>query len=103
MVLAWIHYTKGRHDLFFWRTKAGLEVDFIIYGEQDFWAIEVKNSCSLSPDDVRGLNHFSEDYPKAKLLLLYRGPKMQYRGVLCLPVEDFLKQLKPNTPFQAQP
>ncbi len=44
---------KGQRDLYFWRTKAGLEVDFVIYGELGFWAIEVKNSKNLSPDDVR--------------------------------------------------
>lgn len=96
---AWIHYTKGRYDLFFWRTKAGLEVDFIIYGEKGFWAIEVKNSRNVSPEDVRGLNHFIEDYPEAKPLLLYRGPKIEYKNVLCLPVEQFLKQLQPNNLF----
>lgn len=96
---AWIHYTKGRYDLFFWRTKAGLEVDFIIYGEKGFWSIEVKNSRNVSPEDVRGLNHFIEDYPEAKPLLLYRGPKIEYKNVLCLPVEQFLKQLQPNNLF----
>lgn len=96
---AWIHYMKGRHDLYFWRTKAGLEVDFIIYGESSFLAIEVKNSRTVSPDDVRGLLHFIEDYPEAKPLLLYRGPRMEYKNVLCLPVDQFLKQLQPNLPI----
>jgi predicted AAA+ superfamily ATPase len=96
---AWSHYTKGRHDLYFWRTKAGLEVDFIIYGEESFWAIEVKNSRIVSPKDVRGLLHFIEDYPEAKPLLIYRGPRMKYKNILCLPVEQFLKQLQPNCPI----
>jgi predicted AAA+ superfamily ATPase len=94
---AWIHYTKGRHNLYFWRTKAGLEVDFVVHGENCFWAIEVKNSRVVSPDDVRGLNHFLEDYPEAKPLLLYRGAsRLEYKNVLCVPVEEFLKQLQPN-------
>jgi predicted AAA+ superfamily ATPase len=97
---AWIHYTRGRHDLYFWRTKSGLEVDFIIYGETSFWAIEVKNSRTISPEDVRGLHHFIEDYPQAKPLLLYRGlSPIKYKDVLCLPVEQFLKQLQPNLPL----
>ncbi len=93
---SWIHYSKGQRNLYFWRTKAGLEVDFIIYGENDFWAIEVKSSRVLSPDDIKGLKHFSEDYPEAKTLLLYRGPRMEYNHVLCMPVDEFLKQLQPN-------
>ncbi len=93
---AWIHYTKGRQDLYFWRTKSGLEVDFVIYGEEHFWAIEVKNSHVVSPDDVRGLHHFIQDYPEAKPLLIYRGSsRLEYKGVLCIPVEEFLKQLEP--------
>lgn len=99
-LVAWIHYTKGRHDLYFWRTKAGLEVDFIVHGEKGFWAIEVKNSKTVSPEDVRGLTHFVEDYPDAKPLLLYRGSTpVKYKDVLCLPVEDFLKPLQPNFPI----
>ncbi|HNA62441.1 MAG TPA: DUF4143 domain-containing protein [Rhabdochlamydiaceae bacterium] len=96
---AWIFYTKGQHDLYFWRTKAGLEVDFIVYGEKGFWAIEVKNSKTVSPDDIRGLTHFVEDYPQAKPVLLYRGPQKEYKNVLCLPVEQFLKQMQPNHPI----
>lgn len=93
----WIHNTRGRHDLYFWRTKAGLEVDFILYGETGFWAIEVKNGQVVSPEDVRGLTHFVEDYPEAKPLLLYRGSSpIQYRNILCLPVEQFLQQLRPE-------
>jgi predicted AAA+ superfamily ATPase len=96
----WIHYTQGHHDLYFWRTKSGLEVDFILYGKIGFWAIEVKNSRTVSPEDVRGLNHFVEDYPEAKPLLLYRGAsRMEYKNVLCLPIEQFLTQLQPNLPF----
>lgn len=74
-------------------------MDFILYGEQGFWAIEVKNNRNVAPDDIRGLHHFIEDYPQSKPLLLYRGPKMMYKNVLCLPVEQFLKQLRPNFPL----
>jgi len=97
---SWTHYSRGRHELFFWRTKSGLEVDFILYGESGFWAIEVKNGRVVSPEDVRGLLHFLEDYPEAKPLLLYRGSsKMEYKNVPCIPVEQFLKQLQPNLPL----
>lgn len=96
---AWLRYTKGHHDLHFWRTKAGLEVDFILYGEKGFWAIEVKNGSVVSPDDVKGLTHFIQDYPQATPLLLYRGPRIKYKDILCLPVEQFLKNLQPNEPI----
>ncbi len=95
----WLHYTKVKHDLYFWRTKSGLEVDFIIYGETNFYAIEVKNNSTVSPEDLRGLTHFIEDYPNAIPLLLYRGPKVLHKKILCLPVDEFLKQLRPNFPI----
>lgn len=46
---AWLDYSKKSGKLYFWRTKSGLEVDFIIYGEIGFYAIEVKRSKNIEP------------------------------------------------------
>jgi hypothetical protein len=35
-------------DLFFWRTKHGLEVDFVLYGEKGLLAIEVKRGGGVA-------------------------------------------------------
>ena len=97
---AWCSYTDGENNLFYWRTKSGVEVDFIVYGVSGFWAIEVKNNTKVFPKDVRGLISFKEDYPESHPILLYRGKdRIMERGVLCLPCEEFLKQLKPNYPI----
>lgn len=94
---AWQGYSKEKFEIFFWRTKAGLEVDFIIYGEGGFWAIEVKNSEKVASKDVHGLLHFQEDYPECKLILLHRGKeKWVEKGVLCFPVETFLRGITPD-------
>lgn len=94
---AWIDYTQAKHKLYFWRTKSGLEVDFIVYGELGFWAIEVKNSEHIHPADLRGLSNFKEDYPEVKTMLLYRGKETLLKNdVLCMPCEAFLKNLVPN-------
>lgn len=94
---AWCDYTSGNFEVFYWRTKSGLEVDFIIYGEKGFWAIEVKNSTKISSQDLKGLLHFTEDYPECTPILLYRGKeKIKEKGILCIPCEEFLKQLVPN-------
>ena len=45
---AGIDYTEEQHALYFWRTKVGLEVDFIVYGTLGLWAIEVKDSRQVS-------------------------------------------------------
>ncbi len=92
----WIDFQKMRSDLFFWRTRSGLEVDFVIYGQSVFCAIEVKNGKSLAPHDLHGLKAFQKDYPEATLILLYRGQETLKRdGILCLPAEAFLRQLDP--------
>lgn len=97
---AWIEYTDERHSLHFWRTKSGLEVDFILYGPTTFTAIEVKNSQHIHPKDLTGLETFLEDYPEAKAIFLYRGKETMLlkNRIFCLPCEEFLAQLTPNTP-----
>jgi uncharacterized protein len=96
---AWIAYSKGEKTLYFWRTRAGLEVDFIVYGEDTFLAIEVKRSRVVSSKDVRSLRAFQEDYPQAKVCLLYGGKeRLKINDVLCLPCEEFLTNLVPDAP-----
>jgi uncharacterized protein len=96
---AWIAYSKGENALYFWRTKAGLEVDFIVYGEDTFLAIEVKRSRTVSKKDIRSLRAFREDYPQAKACLLYGGKeRMKIDEILCMPCEEFLMNLVPNMP-----
>lgn len=97
-LVAWIDYTAEKNELCFWRTRSGLEVDFVLFGESGFWALEVKNSDKIRTDDLKGLKAFMEDYPEAKAILLYRGKdKILKDGILCLPCEDFLKNLKPDS------
>jgi predicted AAA+ superfamily ATPase len=99
-LVAWCDYSQTLASVYFWRTRAGLEVDFIVYGEGAFYALEVKNSKKVAPDDLKGLQAFLEDYPEAQALLLYRGSeKLKIGKILCLPVESFLKGLVPNQPF----
>ena len=80
------------------RYLEGAEVDFIVYGQDVFCAIEVKNSYVLHPGDLRGLKSFKLDYPECKTLLLYRGKERLLKGdILCVPCEEFLRSLKPNS------
>jgi uncharacterized protein len=94
---AWIDYTGSDFTLTFWRTKSGNEVDFVVYGRDGFWAVEVKHTATVRPADLRGLRAFREDYPEATLRLLYRGREaLEIDGILCLPCEDFLLRLAPG-------
>jgi predicted AAA+ superfamily ATPase len=100
---AWIAYGKRPAKLFFWRTQGGSEVDFVVYGDEFFWALEVKHAQRIHPADLRGLQAFIDDYPEAKPVLLYQGRERRLvKGILCVPCADFLRALTPGVdPFQA--
>jgi predicted AAA+ superfamily ATPase len=94
---AWNAYSGERNQLYYWRTKSGIEVDFVVYGPDCFLAIEVKNTRKISAKDVKALMAFKQDYPEAGLLLLYRGQeRMKIKEVQCVPCEEFLMKLVPG-------
>ncbi len=99
---AWIAYGSSPLNMFYWRTKSGLEVDFVLYGEDAFTAIEVKASRSVFPRDLRALNAFLEDYPKSRACLLYGGDRrLKVMGIPCVPCDEFLRALVPGKPLPA--
>jgi len=99
-IRAWIAGQSETYSVNFWRTRSGVEVDFIVYGPQGFWAIEVKNNSSISPKDVNGLKAFHEDYPESTPVLFYRGKeRIQVGGILCMPCEEFLLKITIDHPL----
>lgn len=97
---AWTLAQRQPHQFAFWRTQTKLEVDFVIYGPTGFWAIEVKRGRDIAPSDAKGLLAFKEEYPEAQCLLLYTGEqRMMHKDILCLPVEEFLLQVRSETPL----
>jgi predicted AAA+ superfamily ATPase len=94
---AWIAYSGSDLSLYTWRTRSGVEVDFVLYGPDGFFAVEVKNTSEVRPADLRGLAAFRDDYPESEGVLLYRGDRRMRKGeVPCLPVEEFLAALEPS-------
>lgn len=95
---AWIAYgNRPGTKLHYWRTKSGVEVDFVVYGEDTLAAIEVKNARQVHRSDVRALRAFAEDYPQARTGLLYRGrERLVLDRVPCIPCEEFLRRLRPG-------
>ena len=93
---AWIAYGNFDAEIFFWRTRTGIEVDFVLYGEKDFWAIEVKNTARVRTEDLKGLKAFREDYPESQQILIYRGNEhLLIDGITCIPADFFLRNLHP--------
>ena len=94
---AWISYRRTDDRLYFWRTRSGVEVDFVVYGEDGLWAVEVKNGSVVHRKDLRALKSFGQDYPESRRIFLYRGmERLLIDDILCLPVEDFLRFLEPS-------
>jgi len=94
---AWIAYSETDASLHFWRTRAGAEVDFVVYGSEAFAAIEVKNAARIRPQDLRSLRSFKHDYPQSKAYLIYRGKdRLLKDGILCMPCAEFLRCLRPG-------
>jgi len=94
---AWIDYSGQEIKLHFWRTRSGVEVDFVLYGAAGIFAIEAKNGARVYPQDLRGLKAFKQDYPQSRAYLVYRGnERLMKDDILCLPCEDFLLSLRPK-------
>ena len=94
---AWAAYSRNDAELFFWRTRAGAEVDFVVYGESGLQAFEVKNARRVHSADLRALRSFRADYPEAETAVLYRGSeRLRIDDIWCLPVADFLRQTTPD-------
>lgn len=99
---AWMAYGGGAFELFFWRTRSGVEVDFVVYGENGFWAIEVKSAASVRDEELRSLRAFHKEFPESRPLFLYRGKDRIFRhGILCVPCQEFLLQLVPGRPLDS--
>lgn len=90
----WIAYRNAGEQLFYWRTKTGSEVDFVVYGPGTFAAWEVKRAARVHEGDLRALKAFREDYPEAEVALLYLGQdQLEIEGIPVIPCGMFLEQL----------
>lgn len=82
------------YGIYYWRTTAGNEVDFVLYGEDGLVSIEVKRSRTVTVKDLSSLKAFKEDYPLAKSILLYGGSEhLQIGPIQVLPIAYALTHL----------
>ncbi len=91
-IVAQNDYKRWGYDVCYWRTRQGVEVDFVLYGGRGLKAIEVKSTGRLRREDFKGLLQFKKDHPEADAMLLYAGTKREYeKDVAVVPVETFLR------------
>lgn len=87
------YYELG-YKIHFWRTQQGEEIDFVIYGAHGFHAFEIKRSGNITSKSLKGLRVFGEDYPEAKLYIIFFGKQKEYYGnVTAIPFEQALQEL----------
>jgi predicted AAA+ superfamily ATPase len=87
-------YLNLQYEIYFWRTQSGLEVDFVVYGKRGLVAFEIKHKKALASKDFKALRAFQEDYPVAKLYLIYGGHEIEYHGnVTAIPFQKALDML----------
>jgi len=74
--------------LYFWRTRTGQEVDFVVEHGRRLLAIEVKHADQVSYGDAAALRAFVDEYPAtAAGVLLYAGRGVRRLGerIVALP------------------
>ena len=93
-VCAELDWRDPRAEIFYWRTATGLEVDFVVYSENIFAAIEIKRKRTVTRNDLRGMKAFARDYPQVRKLLFYGGDHKEIiDGVEVLPLQSSLARL----------
>ena len=87
-------YCNLGYEISYWRSQNGDEVDFVLYGERGFKAIEVKLTQKLRDADLDGLRSFSIDYPSADRYLVYTGAaRSSVENITVTPIVEFLSSL----------
>ena len=81
--------------LYHYRTRHGVEVDFVLSLGRETWGIEVKSSRRVHTSMVRGLKGLAYRNPEiTRKILVFLGPRPQkVDDVEVLPLEDFLELL----------
>ncbi len=87
-------YFELQYKIYFWRTQAGDEVDFVIYGPNGLYAFELKRSATITSKSLKGLKTFGEDYPEAQLYIVFSGKQKEYYGnITAIPLTEILLEL----------
>ena len=91
---AYISNQNLRYNIYYWRTSDGTEVDFVLYGEDGFIAIEVKRKRNITNKDLKGMKAFSKDYPTARKYVFCGVLEKRFIDHIEIwPIQDALKNI----------
>ncbi len=102
-LLACRSYKELDFNISYWRTKSGLEVDFILGSPAV--PVEVKVSDKIYKEDLKGLIAFIDEYHPPKALVVCNEKRARkitlasQETIEILPWKEFLEQLWVGTPF----
>jgi uncharacterized protein len=85
-------YSELGYEINFWRTKSGLEVDFILAGGEV--AVEVKGASRIDVRDLYALRSFSEEFkPKHAVVVCNENEERLVGNIRIVPWKSFLAKL----------
>ncbi len=82
-------------EFFYFRTRNGLEVDFLVRVKNQLWAIEAKLG-QVSPEDTKSLEAFRDYYPAVSELVVVVPdglPRKMKSGVRVLPLTRLMEEM----------
>ena len=92
---AYIDYRMTDDELYFWRTREGYEVDFVVENKV---AIEVKTSKNISNRELRGIRAFMDENAVKDYIIVCRElfERTTEDGIRIMPWKVFLDKLWNN-------
>lgn len=91
-LIAYRSYSGLDFDINFWRTKTGLEVDFILGGGKA--ALEIKSALRVDNKDLTGLQAYIQEYsPKRAIVVSCEKQNRMHGKIEIMPWGVFLKEL----------
>ncbi len=97
-LVAYRTYREREYPIRYWRTKSGLECDFVL-GRKGAVAIEVKGGANPRPRDLRPIRAYMEEHRPRRAIVVCNAdaPRRTVDGIWILPWERFLDQLWADT------
>jgi len=91
-IIAYRSYRGLDFEINFWRTKSGLEVDFIL--DKGNVAVEVKGTKRIDKRDLSGITAYIEGYsPKRSIVVCNESEKRVHNKIEIYPWHKFLYEL----------
>ncbi len=78
-VVKWIKTTQQAIDIYFYRTRSGLELDLLLKTEKGFIGMEIKSRNALVTSDMRAMKEIASALKKDWLggLVVYKGDEIK--------------------------